>query len=588
MLNGEGKTLAAIFTLFLNALANRRIHVCTANSFLAIRDCYWMKPILEFHGIKVSNIEESYAGSDERKIAYQANIVYGTGNEFGFDYLRDNMAESAENTVQHDLDFVLVDEIDSVLIDEARTPLIISGPAQKQKIILEQYEFLKSCVEELVNNQNNILNDVFLKAKIEFQDKQYDNACRNLYIVKRGRGPLNNEFRFYLNTTQNVLSELNKFEKRLKVSDFQDNIDNHLFFIVDNNSIELTEKGKNFIKTYLNDLSFWEIPDIDSKIKEIERLELYILDEIARKQKILKDYEFKVEQQNIISQLIKAFVLFTKDIEYIVRDNTVLIVDKITGRALQGKRYGDGLHQAIEAKENVKIHELTDTYATISLQSFFQKYRKLAGMSATALTAEKEFKTIYNKRVIHIPPFKKIIRNDKEDLVYKTKREKFNAIIQETQKLVEEGRPVLIGTTNVYDSELISRILQSKKIKHQVLNAKQDQNEALIISLAGLPRTVTVAALMAGRGTDIKPTKESLFAEGLAVIGIERHESQRLDLQLKGRSGRQGNEGSSQFFVSLEDNLMRLFGSDRIASLMDSFGLEEGEVIQHSMITKSI
>lgn len=587
MNNGEGKTLAAVFPLFLNAIAGRKVHMCTANPFLSLRDCQWMRPLLEFHGISVSEIDQTEPNSDERRKAYAADIVYGTANEFGFDYLRDNMVLETEEIVQSKLDFAIIDEIDSILIDDARTPLIISGPLQKRDFILDQFNVLQPVALALVEAQTEILERYFNKAKSLAASGNLGDAAAYLYKVKRGN-PKFSSLHQFLNTTPHALRHLNKYEKIVQRDNLEEEIDKHLYFVTEPHSVELTEPGKQFIANISEDPNFWTIPDIDKEMTTIEQQGYSVMNEIALKRKIIDGFEFIMERSQILHQLIKAYIIYQIDVDYIVSHGRVLIVDSNTGRALRGRSYSNGLQQAIETKEGVQISGLTEEYATITLQSFFLKYRKLGGMSATAKMDEREYKNIYNKRVLEIAPHKQVTRVDKQDLVYMSKREKLNAVIQEIRTLVRSNRPVLVGTTTVEDSELISKYLAANHIAHQLLNAKQDEEEALIISRAGIPRTVTVAALMAGRGTDIKLTRESIEAGGLAVIGFERHETRRLDHQLKGRAGRQGDPGSSQFFVSLEDDLMRRFGSDAIASLMEKLGYKEGDVIQHSMITNSI
>jgi preprotein translocase subunit SecA len=587
MLNGEGKTLAALFPVFLHCIAGRKVFVCTANPFLSARDCEWMRPILSFHGFEVAEIDGTASGSEERVNAYKADVVYGTANEFGFDYLRDNIGYQIEETLQTELDFILIDEIDSILIDDARTPVIISGPVEKKDSILYEFELLNTAIAHIVYRQLNMLEEFLEEARELIKNQDYENACILLYYIRRGN-PDNSDLYYLINTTPNLLSQLNKLEKKITATGLDVKTEEDLYYIVKGSSIEVNEKGKALLGELLEEPDFWILPDIDREMTLIKEKELPVPEETEEKRQLIERFEFVERRHDIVTKLLKAYVLFHKDNDYIIAGDEIKIIDDNTGRALEGRRYSDGLHQAIEAKEGVPIQGLSESYATISLQSYFQKYRKLAGMTGTAKIDEKEYHLIYEKKVISIPPFKPTIRKDYRDLVFKTKREKLLAIIQEAERLVAANRPVLIGTTTVEDSELISELLHRSNIPHHVLNARQDVQEALIIAEAGIPGTITVAAMMAGRGTDIKLTPESIAAGGLAVLGFERHETRRLDYQLKGRAGRQGDPGSSQFFVSLEDNLMRMFGSERIASMMDTMGYQEGEVIQHSMIDGAI
>lgn len=585
---GEGKTVVATLPVFLNALAGRGVHIVTVNDYLSKRDSEWMGPIYEFHGLSVDCIDKHQPNSVERRRAYNADITFGTNNEFGFDYLRDNMAINPEDLVQRKHHYAIVDEVDSVLIDDARTPLIISGPTAKSDT--QQFDELKPKVEKLVAAQRRLVTQILADAKRLISEDKNDEG--GLLLLRAFKGlPKNNALIKFLSEEGNksLLLKTENFYMQNNSKDMP-KVTDELYFIIDEkaNSIELTEKGIDLISTSVEDGSFFILPDVGSKIADIERSGLSDREKLASKDELLQDYSVKSERVHTMTQLLKAYTLFDKDIEYIVVDNKVKIVDEQTGRVLEGRRYSDGLHQAIEAKENVKVEAATQTYATITLQNYFRMYHKLAGMTGTAETEAAELWNIYKLDVVVIPTNKPVIRIDKEDIVYKTKREKYNAVIDEISEMNRQGRPVLVGTTSVEISELLSRMLKMKGLKHNVLNAKLHQREAEIVAEAGKTGTVTIATNMAGRGTDIKLTEEVKQAGGLAIIGTERHESRRVDRQLRGRSGRQGDPGSSQFFVSLEDELMRLFGSDRIAGIMDKLGLKDGEMIQHSMITKSI
>ena len=588
MQTGEGKTLAATLPIYLNALPGKGVHLVTVNDYLAKRDSAWMGPIFEFHGLSVDCIDKHKPNSIERKNAYRADVTYGTNNEFGFDYLRDNMTHTPDDLVQRVHNYAIVDEVDSVLIDDARTPLIISGPVPEG----ERHEFdqLKPKVYNLFMYQRKMLNNVLAEAKKKISNGDNDEGGKLLYRVFRGL-PKNKALIKYL-SEDGIKQLLQKTENFY----MQDNnremhvIDSELYFVIDekNNSVELTEKGLENLSESIEDKNFFILPDIGTEIAKIENKSLKPEDEAEKKNKLFKDFSVKSERIHTMNQLFKAYTLFEKDTEYVVMNNKVLIVDEQTGRIMDGRRYSDGLHQAIEAKENVKIESATQTFATITLQNYFRMYNKLSGMTGTAVTESGEFWEIYKLDVIEIPTNRPIARRDEDDLIYKTKREKYNAVINEVSELSKKGRPVLLGTTSVEISELLSKMLNIRKIKHNVLNAKLHKKEAEIVAEAGQSGIVTIATNMAGRGTDIKLSNEVKEAGGLAIIGTERHDSRRVDRQLRGRSGRQGDSGSSQFYVSLEDNLMRLFGSDRVAKVMDRMGLEEGEVIQHSMMTKSI
>ena len=587
MQTGEGKTLVATLPLYLNALAGKGAHLVTVNDYLAKRDSTWMAPIFEFHGMSVDCIDRHQPNSEGRRAAYNADITYGTNNEFGFDYLRDNMAHTPGDLVQRPHHYAIVDEVDSVLVDDARTPLIISGPVPEG----DRHEFneLKPKVGEIVNKQRQYLTGVLAEAKKLISSGDTKEGGFLLLRVHRGL-PKNKALIKFL-SEEGIKQLLQKTENFY----MQDNnrempkVDAELLFVIDekNNQIELTDKGIDYISGD-GDKDFFVMPDIGGEIAKIENQNLEIEKEAELKEALFKDFTVKSERVHTMSQLLKAYTLFEKDVEYVVIENKVMIVDEQTGRIMDGRRYSDGLHQAIEAKENVKIEALTQTFATVTLQNYFRMYKKLAGMTGTAVTEAGEFWEIYKLDVMEIPTNRPIARDDRNDLIYKTKREKYNAIIDEVTKLSAEGRPVLIGTTSVEISELLSRMLGIRKVPHNVLNAKLHKKEADIVAEAGNAGIVTIATNMAGRGTDIKLSTEVKAAGGLAIVGTERHDSRRVDRQLRGRSGRQGDPGSSQFYVSLEDNLMRLFGSDRVAKMMDRMGLEEGEVIQHSMMTKSI
>ena len=598
MATGEGKTLVATLPVYLNALAERGVHLVTVNDYLARRDSEWMGPIFEFHGMTIDCIDKHQPNSEERRKAYLADITYGTNNEFGFDYLRDNMARTSEDLVQRKHHYAIVDEVDSVLIDDARTPLIISGPTPKGDIH-EFYE-LKPRVEKLFAAQKKLITTLLADAKKQFHSEDQAQGKEgkkleedaSMALLRSYRGLPKNKALIKFLSEPGIRQKLQKIENHYLQNQGKEMhiVDEALYFTIDekNNTIELTEKGLDLISESGDDKNFFILPDINLSIADLENQSISDEEKLARKEAIIQDYSVKAERIHTINQLIKAYTLFEKDTEYVVMDNKVKIVDEQTGRIMEGRRYSDGLHQAIEAKENAKVEAATQTYATVTLQNYFRMYHKLSGMTGTAETEAGEFWDIYELDVVVIPTNKPIARDDKEDLVYKTTREKYNAVAEEVVTLVEKGRPVLVGTTSVEISELLSRMLKMKNINHQVLNAKLHQKEADIVASAGKPGAVTIATNMAGRGTDIKLSKEVVDAGGLAIIGTERHESRRVDRQLRGRAGRQGDPGSSQFYVSLEDNLMRLFGSDRIAKLMDRMGIEEGEVIQHSMISKSI
>ncbi|NND15460.1 MAG: preprotein translocase subunit SecA [Eudoraea sp.] len=587
MQTGEGKTLVATLPLYLNALSGHGTHLVTVNDYLAKRDSAWMAPIFEFHGMSVDCIDLHKPNSEGRRAAYNADVTYGTNNEFGFDYLRDNMAHTPADLVQRPHHFAIVDEVDSVLVDDARTPLIISGPVPEG----DRHEFneLRPKISTIVQKQRQHLTGVLAEAKKLI--RAGDTKEGGFLLLRVYRGLPKNKALIKFLSEEGIKQLLQKTENFY----MQDNnrempkVDADLLFVIEekNNQIELTDRGIEHISGE-EDNEFFIMPDIGSEIAKIEDQGLELEKEAELKESLFKDFSVKSERIHTMTQLLKAYTLFEKDVEYVVIENKVMIVDEQTGRIMDGRRYSDGLHQAIEAKENVKIEAMTQTFATITLQNYFRMYNKLSGMTGTAVTEAGEFWEIYKLDVMEIPTNRPIARDDKNDLIYKTKREKYNAIIDEVTSLSEAGRPVLIGTTSVEVSELLSRMLNIRKIQHNVLNAKLHKKEADIVAEAGNSGVVTIATNMAGRGTDIKLSQEVKDAGGLAIVGTERHDSRRVDRQLRGRSGRQGDPGSTQFYVSLEDNLMRLFGSERVAKMMDRMGLKEGEVIQHSMMTKSI
>ena len=588
MATGEGKTLVATLPVFLNALAGKGVHVVTVNDYLARRDSEWMGPMYEFHGLSVDCIDNHQPNSAARRKAYLADITFGTNNEFGFDYLRDNMAIQPQDLVQRKHHFAIVDEVDSVLIDDARTPLIISGPVPKgDDQLFDQY---RGFIEQLYNVQRNFVNDLLGRARKLIGEGKNDEGGVLLYRAHKGLPKYKPLIKFLSEPGNKALMQ------KVENTYMQDNnrrmpeITDELFFVIDEklNSVELTDKGHEFLARNVGEEGFFVLPDIGAAVAEIEKSDLSAEEKTAKKDELINEYAVKSERVHTINQLLKAYSMFEKDVEYVVIDNKVKIVDEQTGRIMEGRRYSDGLHQAIEAKERVKVEAATQTFATITLQNYFRMYHKLAGMTGTAETEASEFWSIYKLDVVVIPTNRPVIREDRDDKIYKTKREKYNAVVEEIVSLVAEGRPVLVGTTSVEVSELLSRVLKLRGIKHNVLNAKHHQQEAQVVAEAGRAGQVTIATNMAGRGTDIKLTPEVKEAGGLAIVGTERHESRRVDRQLRGRAGRQGDPGSSQFFVSLEDDLMRLFGSERIASMMDRMGLKDGEEIQAGMMTKAI
>ncbi|MCW5916578.1 MAG: preprotein translocase subunit SecA [Ferruginibacter sp.] len=591
MATGEGKTLVSTLPAYLNALAGEGVHIVTVNDYLAKRDSEWNGPIFEWLGLRVDCIDKHQPNSDARRNAYNADITYGTNNEFGFDYLRDNMVHNPEEMVQRKHHFAMVDEVDSVLIDDARTPLIISGPIGHSDNTQLFFD-LKPRIEKLVEIQRKVTNQYLIEAKKKIAEGNDDPKDGGLALFRAHRGMPKNSALIKFLSEPGMRVKMQKSENYYLADQQKEmhKVDEELYFHIDekNNQVELTDKGINLITRSGEDPEFFILPDIATKIAEIEKTDLTAEEKLQRRDNLLGEYSAKAERIHTAQQLLKAYSLFEKDVEYVVLDGEVKIVDEQTGRILDGRRYSDGLHQAIEAKENVKIEASTQTYATVTLQNYFRMYHKLAGMTGTAETEAAELWSIYKLDVVSIPTNVPVIRKDLQDLVYKTKREKYKAVIEEIEKLRSEGRPCLVGTTSVEVSELLGRMLKQKNIPHNVLNAKQHSREAQIVAEAGLAGAVTIATNMAGRGTDIKLGPGVKEAGGLAIIGTERHESRRVDRQLRGRAGRQGDPGSSNFFVSLEDDLMRMFGSERIAGMMDRMGYKEGEVIQHSMITKSI
>lgn len=589
MATGEGKTLVATFPAFLNALAGYGVHIVTVNDYLAKRDSEWMAPLFEFHELVVDCIDMHDPNTEERRNAYLADITYGTNNEFGFDYLRDNMAREPEELVQRRLHYAMVDEVDSVLIDDARTPLIISGPMAMGD--QQEYEGLNPRVRKLYEAQKAITNKFLLDAKRLLSEGNEKEGGLALFRAHRGLPKNKATIKFLSETGNKAIMQKVENYYLADNSKLMPEADKPLLFTIDekNNQVDLTQAGIAYITSDNEDPNFFILPDLSTKLINIDKDKNLSDDEkLQQKDQLTTEFSIKSKRIHTVQQLLKAYALFERETEYVIIEGKVKIVDEQTGRIMEGRRYSDGLHQAIEAKEGVKVEDATQTYATVTLQNFFRMYHKLAGMTGTAETEAGEFWQIYKLDVVVIPTNKSIIRTDSQDKVYKTVREKFNAVVEEIVALTKQGRPVLVGTTSVEISELLSRMLKLRGIQHQVLNAKYHQKEAEIVAEAGKSGTVTIATNMAGRGTDIKLSPESRAAGGLAIIGTERHESRRVDRQLRGRSGRQGDPGSSQFFVSLEDNLMRLFGSDRIIGLMDKLGLQEGEVIQHSMITSSI
>ncbi len=591
MATGEGKTLVSTLPAYLNALAGKGVHIVTVNDYLAKRDSEWNGTLFEWLGLTVDCIDKHEPNTDARRKAYNADITYGTNNEFGFDYLRDNMVHSPDEMVQRKHHFAMVDEVDSVLIDDARTPLIISGPVGHSDNT-QQFFDLKPRIEKIVDAQRKATNAFLIEAKKKIGEGNDDPKDAGLALMRAHRGLPKSGALIKFLSESGMRVKLQKSENYYLADQQKEmpKVDEELYFTIDekNNSVELTDKGIQLITKSGEDTEFFILPDIATKLSNIEKSDLSVEEKLQKKEGLLNEYSLKADRIHTVQQLLKAYTLFDKDVEYVIIEGAVKIVDEQTGRIMEGRRYSDGLHQALEAKENVTIEASTQTYATVTLQNYFRMYHKLAGMTGTAETEAAELWSIYKLDVVTIPTNVKAIRKDEQDLVYKTKREKYKAVIEEIERLRVAGRPCLVGTTSVEVSELISRMLKQKNIPHNVLNAKQHAREAQVVAEAGLAGAVTIATNMAGRGTDIKLGAGVKDAGGLAIIGTERHESRRVDRQLRGRAGRQGDPGSSQFFVALEDDLMRMFGSERIASLMDRMGYKEGEVIQHSMITKSI
>ena len=588
MATGEGKTLVATLPVFLNALAGKGVHIVTVNDYLSRRDSEWMGPLYQFHGLKVDCIDKHEPNSEARKRAYKADITFGTNNEFGFDYLRDNMAINQEDIVQRKHHFAIVDEVDSVLIDDARTPLIISGPVAKGED--QQFNEYKPFVERIYNTQRQLVTQILNDARKKIAEGKEEEGAVLLLRAYKGLPKYSPLIKFLSEQGMKQLLQKTENEYMQENNKRMHLITDDLYFVIEekHKSVELTDKGHELIAKNVSDSKFFILPDIGNEISEMEKRDISAEEKLIQKDELLTEYALKSERVHTVNQLLKAYTMFENDVEYVVMDNKIKIVDEQTGRILEGRRYSEGLHQAIEAKENVKVEAATQTFATITLQNYFRMYHKLAGMTGTAETEAGEFWSIYKLDVVVIPTNRPIIRKDQNDLIYKTKREKYNAVIEEIVALTEEGRPVLVGTTSVEISELLSKLLRLRGIKHNVLNAKQHAKEAEIVAEAGQAGSVTIATNMAGRGTDIKLGVGVREAGGLAIIGTERHDSRRVDRQLRGRAGRQGDPGSSSFYVSLEDDLMRLFGSERISGLVDKMGLKEGEVLQHSMLSSSI
>ncbi|MCQ2144396.1 MAG: preprotein translocase subunit SecA, partial [Bacteroidales bacterium] len=588
MATGEGKTLVATLPVFLNALAGKGVHVVTVNDYLAKRDSEWMGPLYMFHGLSVDCIDKHQPNSDARRKAYACDITFGTNNEFGFDYLRDNMATNPEDLVQRKLHYAIVDEADSVLIDDARTPLIISGPVPKGDD--QQFAEYKPYVERLYSRQRTFVTEVLNESKKLIASGDEAEGGKLLLRAYKGLPKYKPLIKYLsepgikqiLQKSENYYMQDNEKEMHI--------VTDPLFFVINEkqHSVDMTDKGHEVLASAVEDAEFFVLPDVGAQIADLEKQEFGPAEKQERKDAIMADFAIKSERVHTVNQLLKAYAMFEKDIDYVIVDNKIKIVDESTGRIMEGRRWSDGLHQAVEAKENVKVEAATQTFATITLQNYFRMYHKLAGMTGTAETEAGEFWSIYKLDVIVIPTNKPIARQDNEDLIYKTKAAKYNAVIKKVQELVAEGRPVLVGTTDVETSELLSRMLRMRGIQHQVLNAKQHAREAEVVAHAGQSSTVTIATNMAGRGTDIKLSPEVREAGGLAIIGTERHDSRRVDRQLRGRAGRQGDPGSSTFYISLEDKLMRLFGSERIASVVDGLGMKDDEALESNMLSNAI
>ena len=588
MATGEGKTLVATLPVFLNALAGFGVHMVTVNDYLAKRDSEWMGPLYQFHGLSVDCIDKHEPNSEARKKAYLADVTFGTNNEFGFDYLRDNMAVGLEDLVQREHHYAIVDEVDSVLIDDARTPLIISGPVPKGED--QQYEEYRPYVEKIYNLQKQEATRYLNEAKRLISQGNEKDGGMALLRAHKALPKYNPLIKFLSEQgMKQLLQSTNNFYMQNQNKEMHV-VTDPLYFIIDEHdkSVELTDKGNEYIASLVSDPKFFVLPDVGVEVAEIEKKNISDQEKLAEKEQLIADYAIKAERVHTVTQLLKAYTLFEKDVDYVIMDNKIKIVDEQTGRIMEGRRWSDGLHQAVEAKENVKVEAATQTFATITLQNYFRMYHKLAGMTGTASTEAGEFWSIYKLDVVVIPTNKPVIRKDEEDLIYKTRKDKFNAVIDRITELRNQGRPVLVGTTSVEISEMLSKSLKLRRIPHNVLNAKLHAKEAEIVANAGQPGTVTIATNMAGRGTDIKLGPGVVEAGGLAIIGTERHDSRRVDRQLRGRAGRQGDPGSSEFYVSLEDNLMRLFGADRIAKLVDRMGMKDGEVLQHKWLSSSV
>ncbi|MBQ1748228.1 MAG: preprotein translocase subunit SecA, partial [Bacteroidales bacterium] len=588
MATGEGKTLVATLPVFLNALAGFGVHMVTVNDYLAKRDSEWMGPLYQFHGLSVDCIDKHEPNSEARKKAYLSDITFGTNNEFGFDYLRDNMAVGLEDLVQREHHYAIVDEVDSVLIDDARTPLIISGPVPKGED--QQYEEYRPYVERLYNLQKQEATKYLNEAKKLIAAGNEKDGGMALLRAHKALPKYNPLIKFLSEQgMKQLLQSTNNFYMQNQNKEMHV-VTDPLYFIIDEQekSVEMTDKGNEYIASLVSDPKFFVLPDVGTEVAEIDRQNISAEEKQAAKDQLIADYAIKAERVHTVTQLLKAYTLFEKDVDYVIMDNKIKIVDEQTGRIMEGRRWSDGLHQAVEAKENVKVEAATQTFATITLQNYFRMYHKLAGMTGTASTEAGEFWSIYKLDVVTIPTNKPVIRKDEEDLIYKTRKDKFNAVIDRITELRKQGRPVLVGTTSVEVSEMLSKSLSLRKIPHSVLNAKLHAKEAEIVAQAGQAGTVTIATNMAGRGTDIKLGPGVVEAGGLAIIGTERHDSRRVDRQLRGRAGRQGDPGSSEFYVSLEDNLMRLFGADRIAKLVDRMGMKDGEVLQHKWLSSSV
>ena len=588
MATGEGKTLVATLPVFLNALAGFGVHMVTVNDYLAKRDSEWMGPLYQFHGLSVDCIDKHEPNSEARKKAYLADVTFGTNDEFGFDYLRDNMAVGLEDLVQREHHYAIVDEVDSVLIDDARTPLIISGPVPKGED--QQYEEYRPYVEKIYNLQKQEATRYLNEAKRLISQGNEKDGGMALLRAHKALPKYNPLIKFLSEQgMKQLLQSTNNFYMQNQNKEMHV-VTDPLYFIIDEHdkSVELTDKGNEYIASLVSDPKFFVLPDVGVEVAEIEKKNISDQEKLAEKEQLIADYAIKAERVHTVTQLLKAYTLFEKDVDYVIMDNKIKIVDEQTGRIMEGRRWSDGLHQAVEAKENVKVEAATQTFATITLQNYFRMYHKLAGMTGTASTEAGEFWSIYKLDVVTIPTNKPVIRKDEEDLIYKTRKDKFNAVIDRITELRNQGRPVLVGTTSVEISEMLSKSLKLRRIPHNVLNAKLHAKEAEIVANAGQPGTVTIATNMAGRGTDIKLGPGVVEAGGLAIIGTERHDSRRVDRQLRGRAGRQGDPGSSEFYVSLEDNLMRLFGADRIAKLVDRMGMKDGEVLQHKWLSSSV